>query len=66
VPKWVDVATKGLEEWNLQICDAAESMLSEDVEIAAVDNPAIYASGHLATQKADTSIKRNHLPIIPG
>lgn len=52
IPRWVDMATEALESWNLDICDKAEQMLSENSHISAVDYPAVYAQERTALRKA--------------
>lgn len=53
VPKWCDTATDELEAWNLDICDRAEKMLSEEKEITAKDYPVIYANERTQFIKLD-------------
>ena len=47
VPKWCDESTHLLETWNLDICDRAEKLLSDNPTIEKADPgrwPAIYAT----------------------
>ncbi|KAJ9615323.1 hypothetical protein H2200_001398 [Cladophialophora chaetospira] len=62
VPKWVDAATDELETWNLDICDSAEQLLSQNDAIPAEDYPVIYAQERLALRKAYQGITRLYTP----
>lgn len=62
VPKWCDESTTLLENWNLDICDRAEKLLSDEPNINEHDParwPAIYATERQKFQEAD--IKSGHI-----
>lgn len=46
VPKWCEESTKLLEDWNLDLCDGAEKLLSEQPNVSASDSdwPNVYAT----------------------
>lgn len=53
VPDWVHAATHELEDWQLDICDKAEELLSKDVVPSAIDMPVVYAQERAAFKKYD-------------
>lgn len=51
IPKWCDVATDELEEWNMEKCDQTESMLNETRHIAIEDYPVVFSQERTAIRK---------------
>ncbi|KAH6680746.1 cytochrome P450 [Halenospora varia] len=64
VPKWCDQSTKELEDWNLDICDRAEALLSHNASPLPQDSPVIYSQIRQGMRKQDQDPKSTYDPNL--
>ncbi|KAH8672692.1 cytochrome P450 [Tricladium varicosporioides] len=62
VPKWCDKSTTELEDWNLDICDKAESILSEQAVPDSTNVPVIYSQVRQGMRKQGQDLESTYNP----